>query len=127
MTDILLMSHGQMAEGIKHSVKMLVGDVTDLDVITFSEVMGVEELTEVVSAYLSNHSNDLIIFTDIKGGTPFNVASVLTHEKDNVDVFYGMNLPIIIEAYMMRESSSITELRDKIEESLNDSIGFSEL
>lgn len=127
VTEILLISHGQMAEGIKHTVKMLIGDVSDLHVITFGETMGIEELTEELSEFLTIHSEELLIFTDLKGGTPFNVASVLTHQKDDVKVFYGMNLPLIIEAYTTREFTNIEELTSKIEENVSDSIGFSEL
>jgi mannose/fructose/sorbose-specific phosphotransferase system IIA component len=125
--NILLISHGLMAEGIVDSLKMLIGEVKGLDVITFGKEMGADELREVIEEYLENHMDNLLVFTDMKGGTPFNVVSVLTYEKENVEVFYGMNLPIIIEAVSMKEAIPLNELVEHIEENIVDSIGFSEL
>lgn len=124
---ILLVSHGLMAEGIVDSLKMLIGEVEGLSYITFSRDMGVDELTENIKDYLENQTDNLMIFTDLLGGTPFNVASVLTHKLENVKVFYGMNLPIIIEAASMKETLNFNELNDHIERIIVDSLGFSEL
>lgn len=125
--NILLISHGLMGEGIIDSLKMLIGEVEGLDVITFGKEMGVDELREIIEVYLDNYSGNLLIFTDMKGGTPFNVVSVLTHEKENVEVFYGMNLPLIIEAASMKGMMELNELVKHIEGNIVDSIGFSEL
>lgn|SRR5699024_1000671 len=128
MTEILLISHGLLAEGIIDSMKMLIGEVENVENITFSVDMGIEELQEEVKQYLSKTKDkNILIFTDLKGGTPFNVASILTHEKEEVKVFYGMNLPIVIEAVSLKDSLSFEELVQHIENSVTDSIGFSEL
>jgi len=128
MTEILLISHGLMAEGILDSMKMLIGEVNNVEKITFSVDMGIDELQEEVKAYLSSKKDkNFLIFTDLKGGTPFNVASILTHEIEGVKVFYGMNLPIVIEAVSLKDSVSFEDLIQHIENSIEDSIGFSEL
>ncbi|MBP2966776.1 PTS sugar transporter subunit IIA, partial [Acinetobacter baumannii] len=46
---------------------------------------------------LSTDASHTIIFTDLKGGTPFNVAMLLTTEINNVSVIGGTNLPILLE------------------------------
>lgn len=124
---ILLVSHGLMAEGIIDSLKMLIGEVDGLSHITFSRDMGVEELTKNISDYLDIHSGNILIFTDILGGTPFNVSSVLTQGREDVKVFYGMNLPIIIEAASMKDTLEFKELNNHIDGIVVESLGFSEL
>ena len=124
---ILLVSHGLMAEGIIDSLKMLIGEVDGLSHITFSRDMGVEELTKNISDYLDIHSGNILIFTDLLGGTPFNVSSVLTQGREDVKVFYGMNLPIIIEAASMKDTLEFKELNNHIDGIVVESLGFSEL
>lgn len=128
MTEILLVSHGLLAEGIIDSMEMLIGEVSNVEKITFSVDMGIEELQEEVKQYLSKKKDKkLLIFTDLKGGTPFNVTSILTHEMEEVKVFYGMNLPIIIEAVSLTNTLNFEDLIQHIENNVEDSIGFSNL
>lgn len=124
---ILLTSHGKFAEGLKDSVRMLVGQTENLDVITFTDTMGIDELKEVIEGYFKKTKEEIFIFTDLKGGTPFNVTSLITKERDKVFIWYGMNLPLVLEAVAMREVISSEELITHLKNMVIDSIGLSEL
>ena len=50
---------------------------------------------------------ELLFFTDLMGGSPFNVAASLGHGKENVRIVAGTNLPMLVEIVMSRNSWTI--------------------
>ncbi len=78
----LLITHGNLAEGLLHSAKMLIGELKEVDFISFKETMGNEDLELLITNYINdNQSKELLIFTDILGGTPFNLSTLAAFEK----------------------------------------------
>ena len=127
MFNILLVSHGKFAEGLLDSCYMLLGKFSGVTAIEFSKNMGVDELTETIQEYLNGHDKELLTFTDLKGGTPFNVISLLTKDNDGVKVVYGMNLPSVIESISLKDTMSLSEVVKHLQDNVSDSIGISEL
>lgn len=131
MIRVLITSHGGMAKGMVESVRMLVGEQEHLDVVTFEEEMGTDELEERYREVLGDASDDRqhLVFCDIMGGSPFNVVSRFSYKNDNIAVIYGMNLPLVIEALMGSTSSDVTldELVADLVEKAGSSIGLSQL
>ena len=100
----LLITHGNLAEGLLHSAKMLIGELKEVDFISFKETMGNEDLELLITNYINdNQSKELLIFTDILGGTPFNLSTLAAFEKNNIAILYGINLPTFIECYMNKD------------------------
>ena len=58
------------------------------------------------------NEDGVLILTDIAGGTPFKLASVLSLNKANVKVVAGMNLPMVLEVISEREYSDIEKIYD---------------
>lgn len=121
---VLLVSHGNLSKSLIDSTEMLVGDTSGLDYMVFDKKMGIDELKELFVKYLEENEEELLIFTDIKGGTPFNVASILTKDMDNVNIFYGMNLPMVVEAALYKDTFSMAELVKQIESNISECIGL---
>ncbi|WP_282929210.1 PTS sugar transporter subunit IIA [Anaerococcus sp. Marseille-Q7828] len=121
---ILLVSHGNLSKSLIDSAEMLVGETDGLDYLIFDKNMGIDELKDSFIKYLYENEEELLIFTDIKGGTPFNVASILTNDMDKVHIFYGMNLPMIVEAALYKDEFSMDELVEQIKSNISDCIGL---
>ncbi len=121
---VLLVSHGDLSKSLIDSTEMLVGDTSGLDYMVFDKKMGIDELQELFVKYLEDNEEELLIFTDIKGGTPFNVASILTKDMDNVNIFYGMNLPMVVEVAIYKDTFSMPELVKQIESNISECIGL---
>lgn len=121
---ILLVSHGDLSKSLIDSTEMLVGETDGLDYLIFDKNMGIDELKDSFIKYLYENEEELLIFTDIKGGTPFNVASILTNDMDKVHIFYGMNLPMIVEAALYKDEFSMDELVEQIKSNISDCIGL---
>ena len=121
---VLLISHGELSRSLIDSAEMLVGETDGLDYLIFDKNMGIDELKDSFIKYLEGNEEELLIFTDIKGGTPFNVASILTNDMDKVQIFYGMNLPMIVEAALYKDEFSMDELVKQIKSNISDCIGL---
>lgn len=131
MIHVLITSHGGMAEGMIESVNMLIGQVQNLDYMTFDSEMGVDALDELCQAKITNvdSENQYLILCDLKGGTPFNVISKYSFKNENIAVIYGMNLPILVEAVIKSGDPEVTlkELTDYLQQQIEFSIGLSDL
>ncbi|MBS4210149.1 PTS sugar transporter subunit IIA [Bacillus sp. FJAT-50079] len=129
MIHILVVTHGMMAEGIVQTAKMFTGEQENLNYISLEEGMGQEELTALINEEMKGipEREQLLIFCDILGGTPFNVSSRLAFENENISIFYGVNLPILVSAILSRDGQSLLDLTSLLVESSNESLGLSTL
>ena len=129
MIHILLITHGSMAEGMVSSIRMLLGEQENFDYATFAEDMGEDELKELLDTKITGVSAEkqYLIMCDIKGGTPFNVASRYSFKNDNVSVFYGVNLPILVETLIGREGKDLAEVTQYLQEVGSTTLGISEI
>ena len=112
MIGIILTGHGKISSGIKSSVDLVMGSVDKLEYYDFTQDITPEVLESKISEGIDKLNEDgVLILTDIAGGTPFKLASVLSLNKANVKVVAGMNLPMVLETVCEREGyDSINEL-----------------
>ena len=123
----LIITHGRLAEGLIDAGKIILGEIKDTEIISFNDSMGIETLEEMITNHISNITDDLIIFTDLLGGTPFNATVMATENYKNIKIIYGINLPIFIECYMNKDNKTLEEIVNLIDEIKNETIGTSNL
>lgn len=115
---VILSSHGLMAFEALNSAAMILGSMPEnVEVVSVTPNKCYEDcLEELHQKYdaLDTHEGCLMI-TDIYGGTPANIASYLSIEHpDDVIVFSGLNLPVLLEVFL-DNTSDLKELEAKIE------------
>ncbi len=118
---IIIVTHGQMAEGLKQTLFSILGEkdkVVSLSVTTESTLDSLyEKIINLVEMLNTEH---VVIFTDMLGGTPCNVALKVCKTKKNVHIVSGVNLYMLISAIHLREQYenvdgfNIQEYIDKI-------------
>lgn len=102
---ILLLSHGSFGDGIKDSYRMIVGDNNNILNIGLTDD-GIGPFTDKVNLTLDEltKEDNVLVLTDVKGGTPFNVALRYQLENPNkIELVSGMNLPMVMEMGMQVE------------------------
>lgn len=103
MIGLIVTGHGNFAEGIHDATEMIAGAQENYKKVLFKESMSLdsleEELKKAIDLLLESNQG-VVILTDLKGGTPFNVSALLSEQYENVEVISGINLPISIEATM---------------------------
>lgn len=107
MLGILLVSHGNMAEGMLDSAKMFFGtDLEQIDFLTLKLDTAIDDFKESLEVKLASidKGEGVVVLTDLLGGTPANQCFKLI--RKDVIVLTGMNLVILVELMNQRMCSS---------------------
>lgn len=117
MTKILLASHGKLAEGMKNSVEIIMGEASKIEVI--NAYVDDTDFENDALEFLKNLKNaeKLIVVTDLLGGSVNNTFIEFLKKYD----FYlvsGMNLLLVIQLLLLKGDDKLErELKRIISES----------
>lgn len=115
MIEILIVTHGPLADGLVKTSKLIVGDISSISSIGFELGDDPDELVfsirKKVQSSLDN-GNQLLIFADLLGGSPSNRIAICLNDlevTDKVEAIVGINLPMLIEALILSETEKDIE------------------
>ncbi len=106
MINILLLSHGKLAEEFLNTIKLIMGNQQGIHALGLDESESIENFkNRIIDEYLKLYSSDgIIVLTDLYGGTPTNAAIFgLLSKYENLEILTGLNLPILLEAVVRRD------------------------
>ncbi|EME3524718.1 PTS mannose/fructose/sorbose transporter subunit IIAB [Enterococcus faecium] len=109
MQNIILISHGSMAEGVKASLEMIVGKQDHVHVVALTPDGDNRQFKEELLKKMKALNGSSLIIADLLGGTPCNVALSNYLESENVEIIAGMSLPLVIEA-TLNSTATVKEL-----------------
>ncbi|WP_379907100.1 PTS mannose/fructose/sorbose transporter subunit IIAB [Enterococcus lactis] len=109
MQNIILISHGSMAEGVKASLEMIVGKQDHVHVVALTPDGDNRQFEEELLKKMKALNGSSLIIADLLGGTPCNVALSNYLESENVEIIAGMSLPLVIEA-TLNSTATVREL-----------------
>lgn len=119
MYNLMIITHGPLALALKETLKMFTGNVEDVYAVGLTET-GVEEFREKVNKALEEcyeEGNELLVLVDLFGGTPFNISMLdIKNKYKNVEIIAGANLPLVIEASILRDSN-LSDVIETLKES----------
>lgn len=101
MRKFLIASHGTFASGIKSSLEIIAGtcdQVFTIDAYMSEKITIIEEEMDVVLSQLAI-DDELIIFTDLAGGSVTN-RILMKARQSNIHLVAGLNLPLLVEVVM---------------------------
>lgn len=112
MIALIIGTHGRFSTELLKSSEMIFGDQLNVDTITFLPGEGTEDLVEKYNNSLKklDVKDGVLFLVDLFGGSPFNAASMIAMEKENMEVVTGVNLPMLLEVFASRESVKLSEL-----------------
>lgn len=99
---ILIVGHGEYGSGMKSAIKLLTGVNDNIDAINLNEELTHNDYTLMLQEYVANNK-DLVIFADMTGGAPFQIASreiLLNEDSQNQFVIGGASVGCILEVVM---------------------------
>lgn len=116
MIKMIIVAHGELASGLLSALELIVGKQEQIEVVNFSEGMSPKEFKEKLKGACG--APDVIVLSDLLGGTPFKVSVELTSElvNQNIAVLAGTNLAMLIEASLMRLTCEFDELVNRLVE-----------
>ncbi len=117
MVGIIIISHGKFASGLLDAVRMITGEQKQIHAIAFNESQSPDNLKKNVedSLQLIDEGEGVLLFTDLFGATPFNVAMRVYMESDRkMEVIAGANLPIVLEAVLCRDQKDLGSIYQNV-------------
>ncbi len=117
MIGLIVTGHANFGSGITSSVNLIAGEQEAYRGVDFLPTYSTEDLTRELSKALDELKDceGVIIFTDLMGGTPFNVSAQLGRERKDIRVIAGTNLPMLVEVVMSRKfMDDLDELVDSL-------------
>jgi PTS system mannose-specific IIA component len=117
MTGIIIITHGDFSKSLLETAQAIVGKQQFIFAITISY----SEDPKVVKQRLEKEVNanktvdDWLILTDMVGGTPCNICLTFVEKfGEKYEVVSGVNLYMLISAFINRDKMPLTELKNKI-------------
>ncbi len=124
MINILLVTHGNFGKELLKSSELIIGAIENAETISFNQGDSFEHLLGKVEETVERLSkDDLIVFTDMYGGSPFNAVS-RTMKNNNFYHITGINFPLFIDIAINRDTYSLEEIAEKIIKNGKKSIVF---
>ncbi|WP_455390627.1 PTS sugar transporter subunit IIA [Lactiplantibacillus pentosus] len=106
MLAFVVVSHCSFARGIVDSSYMIFGKQDKVQTVTFQLDEEPSVLAEKLMAAVDRFDADdqVLFMVDLWGGSPFNAASrIVAEHTDRMGLVTGLNLPMLIEAYTVRD------------------------
>jgi len=115
MIAVILSGHGGFASGLAKAVCQVIGEQPQFKFIDFPEEATTPQLeTAMREAVAEIDSGEGIVFlTDLLGGTPFRTASLISQERNDVQVVTGTNMQMAAEMLLERDELNLIEFRDQ--------------
>lgn len=96
--ELVLISHGKMAEEVKKSAELIMGPQEHIHVVCLLPEEGPEDFEKKFQDEINGiPEEDLTVFADLMGGTPANTVSRLIMGGQNIHLVAGMNLAMVID------------------------------
>ena len=123
MVGAVIFTHGELGHGLLDALSSITGEQDSLIVISIEGDSVMDDGQAMVSEAIGkvDSGDGVIIFTDMLGGTPSNLALPFLN-NDKIEIFMGVNLPLLIKFVSKRATEKFNPLVTKLKASLKDSI-----
>ena len=115
MFKFVMATHGNFAKGIKESIRLIAGEFDNLQALSCYTEENFN-LNSEIEAILKYQDGDIIVITDVFGGSVNNAFMEKTVKNKNLHVISGLNLPLMLE--LLGEQEEYTKGEDLIRESI---------
>lgn len=111
MAKIIVITHGNLADEIAHVADSIIGQKSDIFPLSFEFDSSAEELTQTIQKTIESfeENEEVLILTDLFGGTPSNVTIPLV-QKGKIEVITGFNMAMLIFLLTQPEDRPLDEL-----------------
>ena len=117
MVGVLVVTHGEVASELVKAVRRIVGEVDNLQPVSIGWDDDVEQARRQIEDCIRkvDKGEGVLILTDMFGGTPTNL-SLSFLQQGKVEIITGVNLPMLIKFYNLKNQSDISDVAQKVRE-----------
>ncbi len=123
MVGAVIITHGSLADSLVEVTETISGAVENIKTVSVLNTDATDGIRDHLATAVTDVSSGdgVIIFTDMFGGTPTNIALSLFKEGE-VEVITGVNLPVLIKFVGHRSGKPLGELAVLLKESAQQGI-----
>lgn len=117
MINFLVVTHGDFGAYLTEAAESIVGrQEQGVRVVSISPRVCVADLSQRIRRAIAElgGADGLILFTDMPGGTPSNLAFPLVKDAPNVEMLTGVNLYMLVSAFNHRSDYTLQALVEKV-------------
>lgn len=126
MVSILILTHGQFAEGVLNGAEVILGKQENTKALGLYPGDSIDEFKEKVFDSIKElgSKEGVLIFTDLFGASPYNVVALNKNNIKSIKArcITGVNLPMLLEAFSNRMFSEIDCIVEKCMKTGNEGI-----
>ena len=111
-TGIIVITHCQLGKELINAAELILGKINNISYVSIMDTVPNEDILKSIEEKIKlfrNKNDNVLILTDMFGGTPTNL-SLSFLEKDMVEVVTGVNMPMLIAAVSVRDQVGLSEL-----------------
>jgi mannose/fructose/sorbose-specific phosphotransferase system IIA component len=99
MTGLIIATHGVLAPAAIELVEMFTGPQENVETVGFQMGDSLEALLGAFGIALGRLKacEEILIMTDLKGGSPCNAATVMMTQNTNIRVIAGFSIPALVQ------------------------------
>jgi PTS system mannose-specific IIA component len=116
MIGLVIVAHGTLAQALLAATEHVVGRLANAHAVSIEASDDLHarqaEINQLVAAV--NTGDGVVVITDMFGGTPSNLALGAINGPD-VEVIYGVNLPLLVKLAKMRDRPLEQAVRTALE------------
>ncbi|MEA4933710.1 MAG: PTS sugar transporter subunit IIA [Lawsonibacter sp.] len=123
MVELIVVTHGSVADALKETAEMLVGEQGHIRTFGLHLGESVDELREKVAAAIevAHGQGEVMVITDMLAGSPFNIASSLM-SRYQFEHLTGINFPVFLEILSNRDECTAAQLMEMATSSGRDTL-----
>jgi len=108
---IVIAAHGDLAHALRQSAEMILGAQDGVVTVALNPQDNLDSLQATIREAIERADSGLgvVVLIDLFGGTPGNAAALCLAERD-LPIVSGVNLPMLLEVLLSRNSLSPVEL-----------------
>ncbi len=117
MINFIIVTHGEFGAYLVEAAEGIVGRQSHgVRTVATSSRLSVPEIRQKITRALRDLANadGTIVFTDMPGGTPNNLAFPLVKDAPRTEMVSGVNLYMLVSAFSHRDRLTLERLVEKI-------------
>ena len=114
MIGMVLVTHGRLAEELRHAMEHVVGPQQAVATVCIGADDDMEHTRADIRRSIEavDQGDGVVVLTDMFGGTPSNLAMQMANGERPVEVLAGVNLPLLVKLAKVRGSEPLAEAVD---------------
>lgn len=97
MVEIIIATHGQLSAGIKDAVNVITGSGDFIKTLSLNREDNLDDFEAKFVSLIEQASEGALVFVDMIGGSPYNVAMKYLESLNNYNVLTGVNINMLLE------------------------------